>query len=63
MNRIYLDSNVLIAYYSTDRAEETKKKAVEQAFAVFADLKDCPALHLHVGNHGDGEHLGVTKES
>ncbi len=40
MNRIYLDSNVLIAYYSTDRAEESKKKTVEQAFAVFADLKD-----------------------
>lgn len=40
MNRIYLDSNVLIAYYSTDRAEEAKKKAVEQAFAVFAELKD-----------------------
>jgi predicted nucleic acid-binding protein len=40
MNRIYLDSNVLIAYYSTDRAEETKKKVVEQAFAVLADLKD-----------------------
>jgi predicted nucleic acid-binding protein len=40
MNRIYLDSNVLIAYYSTDRTEETKRKAVEQAFAVFADLKD-----------------------
>lgn len=40
MNRIYLDSNVLIAYYSTDRAEESKKKMVEQAFAVFADLKD-----------------------
>ncbi len=40
MNRIYLDSNVLIAYYSTDKAEETKRKAVEQALAVFADLKD-----------------------
>ena len=40
MNRIYLDSNVLIAYYSTDRTEETKRKAVEQAFAVFAELKD-----------------------
>jgi len=40
MNRIYLDSNVLIAYYSTDKPEETKKKAVEKAFAVFADLKD-----------------------
>ena len=40
MNRIYLDSNVLIAHYSTDRAEDTKTKAVEEAFAVFADLKD-----------------------
>jgi predicted nucleic acid-binding protein len=39
-NRIYLDSNILIAYYSTDKAEETKKKTVEEAFAVFADLKD-----------------------
>lgn len=40
MNRIYLDSNVLIAYYSADKAEEAKKKAVQKAFAVFADLKD-----------------------
>jgi predicted nucleic acid-binding protein len=40
MNRIYLDSNVLIAYYSADKAEETKKQAVEKAFTVFADLKD-----------------------
>ena len=40
MKRIYLDSNVLIAYYSADKAEEPKKKAVEEAFAVFADLKD-----------------------
>jgi len=40
MQRIYLDSNVLIAYYSTDKAEEAKKKAVQDALAVFADLKD-----------------------
>jgi predicted nucleic acid-binding protein len=40
MKRIYLDSNILIAHYSTDRAEETKKKLVENALAVFADLKD-----------------------
>jgi predicted nucleic acid-binding protein len=40
MKRIYLDSNVLIAYYSTDKAEEAKKKAVDEAFAVFADLRD-----------------------
>jgi len=40
MKRIYLDSNVLIAYHSLDRAEETKKKMVEDALAVFAELKD-----------------------
>jgi predicted nucleic acid-binding protein len=40
MKRIYLDSNVLIAYYSLDKAEETKRKMVEEAFAVFAQLKD-----------------------
>ncbi|MGO9209839.1 MAG: type II toxin-antitoxin system VapC family toxin [Terriglobales bacterium] len=40
MKRIYLDSNVLIAYHSTDKAEETKKKMVENALAVFAELKD-----------------------
>ncbi len=40
MKRIYLDSNVLIAHYSVDRAEETKKKMVENALAVFAGLKD-----------------------
>lgn len=40
MKRIYLDSNVLIAYHSTDKAEESKKKMVENALAVFAELKD-----------------------
>jgi predicted nucleic acid-binding protein len=40
MKRIYLDSNVLIAYHSLDKAEETKKKIVEEALAVFAELKD-----------------------
>jgi predicted nucleic acid-binding protein len=40
MKRIYLDSNILIAHYSTDKAEETKKKMVENALAVFAQLKD-----------------------
>jgi predicted nucleic acid-binding protein len=40
MKRIYLDSNILIAHYSTDKAEESKKKMVENALAVFADLKD-----------------------
>jgi predicted nucleic acid-binding protein len=39
-NRIYLDSNILIAYYSADKAEETKRRTVEEAFAVFGDLKD-----------------------
>lgn len=40
MKRIYLDSNVLIAHYSVDRTEETKRKMVENALAVFAELKD-----------------------
>lgn len=40
MKRIYLDSNVLIAHYSVDRSEEAKKKIVENALAVFGQLKD-----------------------
>ncbi len=40
MRRVYLDSNILIAYYSLDRSEETKKVFVENALSVFADLKD-----------------------
>jgi predicted nucleic acid-binding protein len=40
MRRIYLDSNILIAYYSVDKEEDSKKKMVENAFAVFAQLKD-----------------------
>ena len=40
MKRIYVDSNVLIAYYSLDKAEESKKKMVEDALFVFAQFKD-----------------------
>lgn len=40
MKRIYLDSNILIAHYSVDKAEETKKEMVENALTVFANLKD-----------------------
>ena|ERR1700691_2727213 len=40
MKRIYLDSNILIAHFSVDKAEEAKKKLVENALAVFAQLKD-----------------------
>ncbi len=40
MKRIYLDSNILIAHFSLDKAEETKKALVENALIVFADLKD-----------------------
>lgn len=40
MRRIYLDSNVLIAYLSLDKTEEIKKKVVEHALEVFAELKD-----------------------
>ena len=40
MRRIYLDSNVLIAQYSLDKGEAGKKMLVENALAVFAQLKD-----------------------
>jgi predicted nucleic acid-binding protein len=40
MRRIYLDSNVLIAHYSLDKPEETKRKMVENALSVFAQLRD-----------------------
>jgi predicted nucleic acid-binding protein len=40
MKRIYLDSNILIAHYSTDRPEESKKALVENALEAFDQLKD-----------------------
>jgi predicted nucleic acid-binding protein len=40
MRRVYLDSNILIAHYSSDAAEETKRKLVENALSVFAELQD-----------------------
>jgi predicted nucleic acid-binding protein len=39
-NRIYLDSNILIAYYSIDAAEEVKKAMAENALAAFGQLED-----------------------
>jgi len=36
MNRLYLDSNILIADFATDKAEEAKKNLVENALSVFA---------------------------
>ena len=40
MKRIYLDSNILIAHFSVDKAEDAKKRLVESALDVFAQLKD-----------------------
>jgi predicted nucleic acid-binding protein len=40
MKRIYLDSNILIAYYSADLAEELKKSLVRKALNVFGELKE-----------------------
>lgn len=40
MTRIYLDTNVLIAYYTDDQAEREKKELVEKALAVFDQLAD-----------------------
>ena len=40
MTRIYLDSNILIAHYSTDKGEDDKRKLVDSALTVFSQLKD-----------------------
>jgi len=40
MKRVYLDSNILIAYYSLDKAEEGKKRMVEAALEIFTQLKE-----------------------
>jgi len=40
MRRVYLDSNILIAHYSQDKAEESKQKMVENALSVFGQLRD-----------------------
>jgi predicted nucleic acid-binding protein len=40
MKRVYVDSNVLIAHYAIDRAEETNRILVEGALDAFAQLAD-----------------------
>jgi predicted nucleic acid-binding protein len=40
MRSIYLDSNILIAHYSTDKQETQKKKMVQRALDVFAKARD-----------------------
>jgi predicted nucleic acid-binding protein len=40
MKRIYLDSNILIAYHCLDQAEESKRRMVQDALAVFGQFKD-----------------------
>jgi predicted nucleic acid-binding protein len=40
MRSIYLDSNILISYYSTDSREAPKKKMVQRALDVFARARD-----------------------
>lgn len=40
MRRIYFDSNILIAHYSVDKAEEAKRAMVANALGVFARLKE-----------------------
>ena len=40
MRSIYLDSNVLIAYYSGHRTEQSKNQMVRNALTIFADAKD-----------------------
>jgi len=40
MDQIYLDSNILIAWYATDSAESSRKALVQRAFEAFAKLED-----------------------
>jgi predicted nucleic acid-binding protein len=40
MRSIYLDSNILIAYYSRDKQESHKKQTVQRALDVFAKARD-----------------------
>ncbi|HTE48401.1 MAG TPA: hypothetical protein VK675_00650 [Candidatus Paceibacterota bacterium] len=40
MRRIYLDSNIFIAYYSTDKMEDSKRELVKNALSIFSQLKD-----------------------
>lgn len=40
MKRIYLDANILIAHFATDKSEEEKRRLVDSALAVFGQLQD-----------------------
>jgi predicted nucleic acid-binding protein len=40
MRYIYLDSNILIAYYAKDKAEKDKNKMISEALDVFAQSQD-----------------------
>ena len=51
MKRIYLDSNVLIAYHSLDKAEEAKKKMVEEAPSRLRPAQGHSALQVDVGGN------------
>jgi len=47
MKRIYLDSNILIAYYAKDKQELEKKKMVKRALNIFANspnVKLCTSM-------------------
>jgi predicted nucleic acid-binding protein len=51
MTRTYLDSNILIAHYSTDPSEEDKKKLVENVLAVFFPTDRPSTLHIPMGGN------------
>jgi predicted nucleic acid-binding protein len=40
MKRIYLDSNILIAHYAVDKAEEAKRSLLDNALAAFDQFKE-----------------------
>ena len=54
MSALYLDSNVLISYYSIDSAEETKRALVQNALTVVAQFEDVELCTSNVGHHRNG---------
>lgn len=38
--KVYLDTNILVAYYAKDKAEKDKKKMICEALEIFAESKD-----------------------
>ena len=56
MKEIYLDSCVLVAYFSTKKQEKEKKKLVKECLQIFSNLKD---VQLCISNWAIAETVNV----